>query len=194
MHKCPHCKRSFSNRGILGSHVKYLHKATIEEEFWPHVNKTGPGGCWLWTSYRNERGYGLLAFRGRKNIRAHRFSWELVHGRTPSHRFCLHKCDVRHCVNPDHIFLGSYAENAADMTSKGRQARGEMNNRNKLTEAQAIELLSKRPTRRQRGVTRAIAAEYGIAINTLAALWAGRSWKHLRRTEDIPHSDTQESR
>lgn len=76
-------------------------------------------GCWLWTSSFHQDGYGIMRDNGRMRL-AHRISWELHNGAIP-HGMCVcHKCDVRCCVNPDHMFLGSLRDNAIDMARKGR--------------------------------------------------------------------------
>lgn len=88
--------------------------------FWRRVNKTE--GCWLWTGARQNRGgragggYGLIDGKNH----AHRVSWELTHGPIPPGMCVLHKCDVKHCVNPEHLFLGSPAQNTRDMLIKRR--------------------------------------------------------------------------
>lgn len=74
-----------------------------------------PDLCWKWIAGHYKNGYGN--FRGSK---AHRVSWELAHGRIPEGLYVLHKCDVRDCVNPNHLFLGTYKDNMVDMVSKGR--------------------------------------------------------------------------
>jgi hypothetical protein len=148
--------------------------------FWANVDKGGPGGCWLWKSYRNERGYGLMHWHGRKNVRAHRFSWELVNGATPSDRFCLHKCDVRHCVNPDHLFLGSYAENAADMAAKGRSVWGTRSIHAKLTEDQVRYIRANyRKTSARKGNGSKIARELGVSPGMVHKIGRGESWRQL---------------
>jgi hypothetical protein len=81
-------------------------------------------GCWLWAKSKSKNGYGLLSV-GRKMIKPHRLSWELAIGPIPkgegAHGTCVcHKCDVRHCVNPAHLFLGSHLDNIRDMEAKGR--------------------------------------------------------------------------
>ena len=87
------------------------------KRFWARVNRTDD--CWLWTGWKDWGGYGILTVKD-KNIKAHRFSWELFFGPIPLGLKVLHKCDVRLCVNPDHLFLGTNLDNSRDMVNKGR--------------------------------------------------------------------------
>jgi hypothetical protein len=100
--------------------------ATMEERFWRFVTKTD--GCWLWrASSRNENGYGVLGRTGRGTgfVKAHRFSWELHRGPIPVGLLVLHACDVPSCVNPDHLSLGTHADNSADCRRKWRTKHGD---------------------------------------------------------------------
>lgn len=87
--------------------------------FWTHVDKSGD--CWIWTGARYALGYGAFGPKGTGAMGAHRYSWILAHGEIPAGMKVLHKCDVRCCVNPDHLFLGTQKDNIADMMAKGRR-------------------------------------------------------------------------
>jgi HNH endonuclease len=113
------------------------------DKFWSKVNKTKT--CWLWTAMKNVFGYGEL-WTGKKPNRkrklAHRISWELRFGKIPEGLGVLHKCDVRNCVNPEHLFLGTFLDNMKDKLSKGRQAKHERSGMARLTEKNVSEIRS----------------------------------------------------
>lgn len=97
-----------------------------KERFMQYVSPEPNTGCWLWTGALSKDGYGNFNLR-RKTVRAHRLSYELFVKPIPTdvayHGICVcHKCDVRSCVNPDHLFLGTQLDNVLDMVEKGRGA------------------------------------------------------------------------
>lgn len=134
----------------------------FSEKWIPEPNS----GCWLWTGAVSRSGYGIV-MRGRKSegqIRAHRASWKIYRGEIPVGMFVCHKCDVRSCVNPDHLWLGQHADNMADRNAKGRAARGERGGNAKLTDAQTIAIRNDQRTQM------AIAAAFGISQSRVSQI------------------------
>ncbi len=108
--------------------------------------------------------------------RAHRLSWEFAHGPIPKGTEVCHRCDNPPCVNPAHLFLGTHAENMADMTAKGRSARGERSHHAKITETQAIEIRQKCADGASQSV---IAREFGLSSRAVSDIKLGRRWSYL---------------
>lgn len=109
--------------------------------FWDLVEKTPT--CWLWLGNKSS-GYGRAKYQGTKWM-AHRLSWVLANGPITGGLLVLHKCDVRACVRPSHLFLGTQQNNIDDMFKKGRanKARGERHGMSKLSDGETLELRMK---------------------------------------------------
>lgn len=107
-----------------------IHTGTLTKRFWAKVDKTGD--CWEWRGRNSRYGYGRISLRLRtvgkanRDLFAHRVAWELTYGPIPSGLCVLHRCDNRLCVRPDHLFLGTRTDNAADRQSKGRTRTGHL--------------------------------------------------------------------
>lgn len=134
--------------------------------------------CWLWTASVNKKrgGYGRFSF-GCKTIGAHKAAWILYRGDIPAGMHVLHRCDNPLCVNPDHLFLGTNADNVADMDAKGRRINapliGEANPRAKLDESQVLEIF------RSRGKQNEAAAKFGVSRALIGMIRHGRVWSHV---------------
>ena len=119
---------------------------TLQERFDEKYEIVEPGGCWVWMGCLGEGGYGQISVND-KAVLAHRVSWELHVGKIPVGTgylgtCVLHRCDNPSCVRPDHLFLGSQADNIQDMMDKGRRAArsGENSPAAKLTDKQVDEI------------------------------------------------------
>lgn len=91
------------------------------KRFWGKVRKTDT--CWIWTGARTSKKgksrYGNISFQGKRWL-AHRFSWMIHNGKINKNMCVLHHCDNPPCINPDHLFLGTIADNNHDAIKKGR--------------------------------------------------------------------------
>lgn len=136
----------------------------------------GMTDCWYWAAYTDALGYGRCAFP--EEPKAHRASWRLFVGDIPQGMSVLHRCDVRNCVNPDHLFLGTQADNVADMMSKGRSRvtplHGEANPHAKLTWAAVDEM---RALRASGASVYSLAKRYGVSKMTARRAVTGDSWR-----------------
>lgn len=155
-------------------------KADPEERFWAKVDReSDPSGCWLWTAgvQNKEWGYGAFMVHRdgqKRQVRAHRFSYELAYGPIPAGLFVCHRCDNPPCVRPDHLFLGTNADNVRDMVRKKRENHaGEHNGRAVLT-AEGVRVIKDRL--RAGETARPIAADYGVSRETINAIRRGKAW------------------
>ena len=158
---------------------------------------THSSGCRLWTAARRRNGYGVAYDGTKSNLSAHRLSYEVFVGPIPDGLCVCHKCDVRHCVEPARLFLGTKQENSLDCAAKGRNGsqlyperrprgaehrsrvaaktpKGEAHPQRKLTD-DAVRLIRRGELD---GVT--LANMFGVSTATISSALLGKTWRHIK--------------
>jgi hypothetical protein len=158
-------------------------EATPQERFDEKVGPPDENGCRLWlggTTQKGPKAYGLFYARGQMRP-AHRWIYEETHGEQPAGIDVCHKCDVRLCVNLDHLFAGTRTDNMQDAVRKGRtshvaRTQGEKHPMAVLTEVQVLEIRK----HHEEGTTkRALSEEYGVSFQSISRIVRRISWSHL---------------
>jgi DNA-binding transcriptional regulator YiaG len=144
---------------------------TIRNKLVSKISANPKTGCWEWSAGKFADGYGAIWTSGTVR-RAHRVSYEIHCGSIPDGLHVLHRCDNPICINPEHLFLGTNADNAADKTAKGRQAREARLPQTKLSDDDV------RTIRASSGATQnELAERYGVDQSLIS---------HIRRNKVRP--------
>lgn len=143
--------------------------------FWSYVEKTPT--CWVWRGKINHWGYGLFSFNGKWRL-AHRYSWSLHNGQEiPKGLVVLHHCDEPPCVNPEHLSVGTTADNNRDTYRKGRQVH-QLLTPVEVNEIKAI---------LDKGVRPGVLARFlGLRYKVVNRIKNGETWHWLERDNNLP--------
>lgn len=151
-------------------------EARLPARFSARVDKRGADDCWLWKGRRDANGYGVIDINHRPQL-AHRVAYFLAKPNADQSLMVCHSCDNPPCCNPAHLWLGTQADNTADMDSKGRRRvgtrRGEASNKAKLTAAQALDIF------RSSDNSVVLGARYGISKTAVQYIKRGKNWAHV---------------
>lgn len=145
------------------------------EEFWNRVNQTDT--CWLWTGAVRTDGYGHCRYQGNQ-VSCHRLAWTLTYGEIPIGLCVLHKCDVRLCINPDHLYLGTKKDNSRDAIVRGRWKpfQGEAHGSSKIDEVAVRLIFGLSKT----GLTHEeIGEQVGLKRGMIGNILRREAWKHV---------------
>ena len=147
----------------------------IRERFAANYERIPGVDCWLWTGATSSNGYGHIFYKNKQES-AHRCSYKLHVGEIPKDMCVLHRCDVKHCVNPAHLFLGTHQDNMADRNNKGRcaPASGDLNNSAKLTPQQVADIRADSRT------GHALSVAHGVSEATISRIRNHVSWREAR--------------
>lgn len=146
-------------------------------------------GCWVWNGAKSRGGYGhfqITKSGKRCDIVTHRLSYELFKGKIPKGCLVCHSCDNPPCVNPFHLFVGSYRDNLIDSIKKGRwhngtlsntRPQGELHKSAKLTKAQVLEI-------RKRYIPHKVTAkmlcqQYNVSRSLISRIVTRICWRHI---------------
>ena len=140
-------------------------RGTPLERFERHYIPEPNSGCWIWLgSIHEAHGYAQLAMPGGIPIRAHRLAYQLFKGKIPKGKDVRHTCDIRCCVNPDHLLVGTRKQNMQDAQERGRIAKGFKLPQTRLSDAQVLEIVSDSRS------YKIIAKQYGIDPSYVSVL------------------------
>lgn len=187
---CEHCGAEFQVRPsyerirFCGKpcFLEHSKEQPLEVRFWNAVVKGEGDECWLWTGSKGKSGYGVIGQSrsdGGGILKSHRVSWEIANGPITNGLWVLHKCDVRLCVNPDHLFLGTPKDNTQDCVRKGRHnpPRGEKckGSRTHDGHVRAMRLLYDNNL----ASINDLAEWFGISPNPVWKIVNRKAWKHV---------------
>jgi len=151
---------------------------TMGQRFGSKVQRGSGAGCWIWTAHTNQYGYGVFwVNRECGDMLAHRAAWLIYKGQHPGSADVCHTCDNPKCVNPDHLFLGSAADNMRDCAAKGRIPRGSSRPNAKLDENDVRNI---RDVYRGGGISKAALARYfQVDASLISRVVGGSRWEHV---------------
>jgi hypothetical protein len=157
--------------------------APVIKRFMEKVTILPESGCWIWTGSIGKAGYGTFNAGNGRYISAHRWSYDYHNGEIPKGMNVCHKCDIRCCVNPEHLFIGTQRENMIDASLKGRISR---KGNNIIGEKHHLSKLNADCVRQIRaeyngnyGELKELAKRFNVSENTILRAFSKKTWRHV---------------
>ena len=183
------CKNKDFAKNLCVMHYRRMHRhgttelkkhthAPVKDRFMRSFKINEITGCWDWLNALDAYGYG--GFSWNEHPKAHRAAWTLFHGPIPDGLHVLHTCDNRKCVNPEHLWIGTNADNMRDKQEKGRfvlgkRYSGEENYASKLKTIDAVFIFNSSHSYTH------LAKMFNVSKTAIASIKKKRSWKHIHK-------------
>lgn len=153
--------------------------------FWSKVDKNASNDCWLWTGSKYSDGYGRTK-RFKKYRLCHKISYELHKGPVPIGIFVCHSCDIRSCVNPNHLWLGTHNDNMKDMVKKKRSKNGIMRGeKNPMAILFEVDVKAIKLAISDGETNVSIGKRFGVHHSTISAIKRKKNWLFINEETDI---------
>ena len=174
--KCLLCDSVQIARKLCDRHYRQMRRAKRLHEFpilgpadvFDNRYAKRSNGCWEWTGTTNDYGYGILLMPGEVSVRAHRYSYERAYGPIPLGMVVMHRCDNPPCVHPEHLRLGTKADNNRDTGIKRRHNYGVKHWNGRLTAPQIAAI------KRSTATHKVLAAKYGVNQSHISRIKSGK--------------------
>lgn len=159
-------------------------KKLVIDRVLSRIEKIPESGCWIFMGALHDSGYGICGIEGTKVDRVHRITYRHFIGEIPKGLFVLHRCDVRACCNPHHLFIGTNQDNVNDMIAKGRNSKPPRNlhdigsNRYnaKMDESKVLEA---RKMYDSGVIAYKLSKIFGVSAATMNKICKRQTWRHL---------------
>jgi hypothetical protein len=159
-----------------------------DDRFWRNVHPEALSGCWLWHGSVDRFGYGIYGATGER--KAHRLAYQRTKGPIPRGFVVRHRCDVKGCVNPDHLVIGTHKDNSRDAMERGQVARGTRNGASKLDERQVLEIRARLAGGES---TVRLARAFGVSQSLVSQISLRQAWAWLGASESSSREDSTKS-
>lgn len=136
------------------------------------MNSKHGRNCIEWSGAKKSSGYGHVTIN-KKQLMVHRLAYRLFLGQIPNDKLVCHSCDNKLCINPSHLFLGSHKDNSQDASKKGLLSFGSRRYNAKFDESVALKIKTSNKK------SRFLAEKYGVCLQTIRNIKAGRRWRHV---------------